>query len=113
MSTDRDCQGKPGSSILSMDNQCGWVTLISINKQNDHLAITIIGSMVWAGTVGVSQAGHLQIKRLHDAEASTDQLSVDPGLNLLAGLIENQKWYQSTHFVLPVVSSIDGRLLKP
>jgi len=53
MSTDRDCQGKPGSSILSMDDQCGWVALLSINKQDDHLAIAIISSVVWAGTVGV------------------------------------------------------------
>ena len=69
MSTHRDCQGKPGSSILSMDNQCGWVDLISINQQDNHLAITVIGFMVRAGTVGMSQTGNLQIKRLHGAKA--------------------------------------------
>jgi len=41
----------------------------------------------------MSQTSYLQIERLHDAKAGTGQLSVDPGQNLIAGLIENQKRY--------------------
>jgi hypothetical protein len=84
-------QGKPGPAILSMDDHCGWVALLSINKHDDHLAIAIISSVVRAGTIGVSQAGDLQIERLHNAKAGAGQLSVDPYLNLLAVLIESQK----------------------
>ena len=67
-STTRACEGKPGPSILSMDNQRGRITLFSINKQNDHLAVAIVGSMVGAGTVGVGQTGQMQIECLHDTE---------------------------------------------
>ncbi|OGO75486.1 MAG: hypothetical protein A3K41_03360 [Chloroflexi bacterium RIFOXYD12_FULL_57_15] len=77
--------------ILSMDNQCDRFTLISINQQNDHLAIAVIGSVVRAGTVGVSQAGNLQIECLRDTKSSAGQLFDDPRLNLIARLIESQK----------------------
>jgi len=42
-----------------MDNQRGWIALISINKHDDHLAIAIIGSVVRTRTIGVGQAGHM------------------------------------------------------
>jgi hypothetical protein len=86
---DRACQRNPGSAILTVDNQCGRIILLAIYKQDHHLTIAIIGSVVWAGTIGVSQAGYLQIERLHDAKAGAGQLSVDPGQNLIACLIEN------------------------
>ena len=68
MSIDRACQGERGPSCLPMDNQCGWIALISIYKHDDHLAIAIIGSMLRTGTLGMSQTGYMQVERLHDME---------------------------------------------
>jgi hypothetical protein len=68
MSIDRDCQRERGSFLLPMDNQCGWIALLSINKHDDHLAIAIIGSMVRTGTLGMSQTGYMQVERLYDTE---------------------------------------------
>lgn len=81
---DRTCQRNPGSAILTVDDQCGRIILLPINEEDDHLTTAISGSMVWAGTIRVSEAGHLQIERLHDAKAGAGQLLVDPGQNLMA-----------------------------
>jgi hypothetical protein len=70
MTIDWDCQRERGFSLLSMDNQCGRIALISIDKDNDHLAIAVIGAMMRAGTARVSQAGNVQIERLRDMETS-------------------------------------------
>ncbi|RIK53730.1 MAG: hypothetical protein DCC59_06305 [Chloroflexi bacterium] len=107
------CQGKPGLVILPMDYERGRILLLPINEQNNELTITIIGPMVWAGTIEVGQAGHMQIECFHDAETRVGQLSVDPRLNLFAGLIESQKRDQSTHFILPDAPSIGERRRRP
>lgn len=59
---------KPGFAILSMNDQRGRSILLAIHKKDDHLTIAISGSMVRAGTVGVSQTGYMQIERLHNTE---------------------------------------------
>jgi hypothetical protein len=51
---DRACQRNPGSAILTVDDQCGRIILLPINEEDDHLTIAIIGSMLWAGAIGVS-----------------------------------------------------------
>ena len=89
VSIDRDCQRKPGSSFLSMNNQCGRIALITINKHDDHLAIAIIGSMMRAEAIGVGLTSDMQVKSFYETETGIGQLSIDPCQNLLAGLIEN------------------------
>jgi hypothetical protein len=83
------CQRNPRPAILTMDNQSSRILLLAIYKQNNHLASAIIRSVMWAGTIGVCQTGHLQIERLHDAKVGTCQLSLDPVENLITSLIEN------------------------
>jgi hypothetical protein len=68
VSIDRDCQREPGSSFLSMNNQCGRVALITINKHHDHLAIAIIGSMMWAETIGMSLTSDVQVESFHETK---------------------------------------------
>ncbi|HEU0291422.1 MAG TPA: hypothetical protein VFR47_01725 [Anaerolineales bacterium] len=84
-------QRQPGSVILSVNDQRNRLTLLLINKKDNHLTITVIRSVMWAGTVGMSQAGHMQVERLHDAKPTIGQLLIDPNLSLFTGLIESQK----------------------
>jgi hypothetical protein len=83
------CQRNPGSAILPMDDQRSRIILFAIYKQDHHLTIAVIRSVVWARTVRVCQTGYLQVERLHDAKAGAGQLLADPNQNLVACLIEN------------------------
>jgi hypothetical protein len=65
-------QRNPGSAILAMDDQRSRIILLAIDKQDHHLTIAVIRSVMWAGTVGMRQTGHLQIERLHDTETNID-----------------------------------------
>jgi len=91
-------QRKPGFSILPMDNQSSGIRMLPINEEDNHLAVAVICTVVRAGTICMSQASHLQIKRLHNAKAGTGQLLIDEGQSLIADLIKSQKWNQGTHF---------------
>jgi hypothetical protein len=68
MSIDRDCQREPGSSFLSMNNQCGRIALITINKHHDHLTIAVIGSMMRAEAIGVGLTSDVQVESFHETK---------------------------------------------
>jgi hypothetical protein len=85
----RTCQRNPGPAILPMEDQRSRIILLAIYKQDHHLTIAVICSMVWARTVRVCQTGYLQIERLHDAKVGAGQLLADPDQNLVTRLIEN------------------------
>jgi hypothetical protein len=59
VSINRDCQGYPGLAILPVDNQRDRTDLFLIDKEDDHLAVAICGSMMRAGTIWVSEPGYL------------------------------------------------------
>jgi hypothetical protein len=82
---------QPGSVILSVHDQCHRIALLLINQKNDQLTIAVIRSMMWTGAIGMSVPGDLQVKRLNDAKTGSGQSLVDPGLDLLAMLVEGQK----------------------
>jgi len=87
----RICQRQPSSVILSVNDQCNQIVCLLINKQHNHLTIAAIRSVVWAGTIGMRQAGNVQIECLHSAKVSLGPLLIDPHMNLFTGLIESQK----------------------
>jgi hypothetical protein len=72
-----------------MDNKSHRSLLLSIDKQDHHLAITLTTFVMGTRTIGMSQARYLKIKRSHDAIICAGQLLADPDYNLLACLIEN------------------------
>ncbi|OGO34299.1 MAG: hypothetical protein A2Z03_08465 [Chloroflexi bacterium RBG_16_56_8] len=85
-------QGKPGFIVLSVNYQrSGFFLFLLVDKQNEHLAIAAIRAVVRAGTIAVSQARVLQIERFHNAKTCAGQLPFNPGLDMLAVLIESQK----------------------
>jgi len=83
VSINRNCQGDPGFAILPVDNQRDRTDLFLIDKEDDHLAVAIRGSMMGTGTIWVSEPGDLQIEGLYDAEPSPLQLFVGQGQDLV------------------------------
>jgi hypothetical protein len=85
----RGRKGKPGFALLSVNDKREGITLLLINKENDHLAIAVLRAVIRAGAIRVSQPGDLQVERLHDTEAGAGQLLIDPCLHLFTSQIES------------------------
>jgi hypothetical protein len=74
-----------------MDDQRGGIILLAVNKQDNHLTITFISSVVGAGTFRMRQTSHLQAECLYNTKVYAGQLFTDPSQNLITSLIENQE----------------------
>ncbi|MBI5953660.1 MAG: hypothetical protein HY865_18555 [Chloroflexi bacterium] len=61
--------GKPGLPIISVQDQCDWFCISSINQQDHHLTVTLIRSMIWAWAIVRSSPGDMQIESLYGTQA--------------------------------------------
>jgi len=59
-------QGKPGFSIVTVGYKTDGLVMIPIDQQDDHLAITLVSTVVRTRTFIMAKAGHLQIERAYD-----------------------------------------------
>lgn len=64
---------------------------LPIDKQDHHLTITSLRSMVGAGTAMYTHHGRMEIEGLHGPQACLFELLNDPGQGLVAGTIDGMK----------------------
>jgi hypothetical protein len=83
---------QPRFALLPVNDKCDRIALLLIDKENNHLAVALIRSVMRASAILMGHPGHLQVERLHNTKIRVRQLLSDPGLYLLAGLIKSQKW---------------------
>ena len=100
------CYWEPGLSIIPMQDQGYRFFWLSVNKQNYHLAITCVNSMIRAGAIMESNSRRMQIKSLHRTQACQRQLFSSPMQDSIAGIIDRRE-RRSIHRGLRCSHSID------
>ena len=53
---------------MSMQDQRDRFDCVAVDQQNDHLAIALVRSMMWTGTIRDPQFRVMKIKGLHDTK---------------------------------------------
>ena len=79
--------GNPGLPVVAVQDQCGGFGRTAIHKQYDHLAITLLRSMMRARAIRRAGTGGMQIEGLHYPQTRTTQLPLEDRKYLFAGLI--------------------------
>lgn len=87
----------PGLAIVAMQDQGCRFVCNSIDKQNDHLAITFAVAMMRAWTPLQRVARSAKIESLQSTQACLRQLCFYPGQGLLTGAVKYAKGGEHAH----------------